>query len=353
MNCARIHWTRAFACAVAVAVCLACSLPAAGLELPSRISILVGFGPGQGNDQPARPEAAALAASRMSPDMTYDQTARLLARHMGRFLPGSPRVEAQHAPGAAGLVTARRLSNAPGDGGVIALLSSNVIYSSALALPGADIDVEKLIWIGGVAADAWACIRTRASLASSRAWAGTLGAGSRADVHARAMRDIAGYPFDIAAGYVSRFEIVRAIETGEIDAACGWPLSDLKRRRSDWFATDRMTIIAMFSRSPDWSSAPAPGLSGASDAVMEALAAEAELAWPVAAPPGTSAGVATAFRKALEALSHDRAAMEDAISAGIELDPVDADTIRARVRALHALDEATADTLKSLYKGGR
>ena len=102
--------------------------------LPARITILVGFGPGQGNDQPARPDGASAVASRISPDMSFDQSARFLARHLGRLLPGGVMVEARYAPGAAGLLAAATLARAPADGSVLALLSPNVVQASAFGL---------------------------------------------------------------------------------------------------------------------------------------------------------------------------------------------------------------------------
>lgn len=313
------------------------------------MAILVGFGPAQGNDQPARPDAATLASNRMSPDMSYDQTARFLARHLGRFLPGQPSVAAQHTPGGAGLVAARRLAQARPDGSLIALLSSNIIYASALSLSGADVRANTFVWLGGVAPDAWACIRTSSSSGKKSIWAGSLGAGSRADVHARAMRDLAQQTMEIASGYVSRFELIRALENGELDAACGWPMSDLQRRREEWLSTGRMEIFGSFSRSMKGPVPPERPQEGAIALAMEALAAEAELAWPLAAPPGTSEPLAAALRKALEALSCDRAAVEDARRSGISLDPVDAATIEARVRQLHRLAPDVREKLVRLY----
>ena len=70
----------------------------------------------------------------MSPDMSYDQTARFLARHLGRFLPGAPSVAARHVPGGAGLIAARRLSEAAPDGSTI-LISAMAALANDLA-PG-------------------------------------------------------------------------------------------------------------------------------------------------------------------------------------------------------------------------
>jgi hypothetical protein len=332
----------AFASLTAIAAC--------AQDRPARnVSILVGFGPAQGNDQPARPDAATLASNRMSPDMSYDQTARFLARHLGRFLPGEPEVSARHVPGGAGLIAARRLSEAAPDGTTIALLSSNIIYAAALQLPGAEASVARLVWLGAVAPDSWGCIQTRESVGKQKIWAGSLGIGSRADIHARAMRDLLNYPFQISSGYISRFELVRALETGEIDAACGWPSSDIERRRGQWFDTGKMDVVARFSRTTAGLMDAVQQPSADIAAVLGLLSREADLAWPLAAPPGTAPETATAFSDALEKIAYDRTAFEDAMRAGVALDPVSARTVRDHVAQLMTLPDGLRKKLSDLY----
>lgn len=328
---------------------LPCAPAWAQTPLPSSISILVGFGPAQGNDQPARPDASTLASNRMSPDMSYDQTARYLARHLGRFLPGQPAVRAQHAPGAVGLTAARALTNAYADGSVVALLSTNVIFGAALRLAGVDAPVDRLVWLGGVAPDAWACIRT-ASSRMSRPWAGSLGPGTRGDIHARALREAGHYPMDIASGYSSRFELMRALENGEIDMACGWPMNDLLRRRGEWIASERMDVVALFSQTRHGLTQPRANATAASEAIFSALALEAAIAWPLAAPPGMSDALADLFRQALKRLPQDQQAATDAARAGVDLNPVDAKAVERNVRELFDLDDATRGALISLMR---
>ena len=310
------------------------------------VSILVGFGPAQGNDQPARPEAAAIASTRMLPDMSYDQTARFLARRLGPFLPGAPSIVARHTPGGAGLASARLLFSAQPDGATIGLLSSNIIFAGALKLHEAD-GANRIVWLGGVAPDAWACIRTQASKDSARPWAGSLGIGSRSDVHARAMGTFFDYPLRIASGYVSRFDLVRAIENGEVDMACGWPLTDLERRRAAWFDSGKMEIVQLFDRS---ALAATRGVSR-TDAAQRLLLSETELAWPLAAPPGTPQDVAAAYGAALEALAHDPEAIAEAQRAGIALEPVSAGVVTDRVRALAGMGAEERSVLLPLFMG--
>src|SRR5437870_4076898 len=56
-----------------------------------------------------------------SPGGINDISARLVARHIGRFVPGNPAVVVQNNPGAGGLVTGNRLyNNVEKDGTVLA-----------------------------------------------------------------------------------------------------------------------------------------------------------------------------------------------------------------------------------------
>src|SRR6202007_2462153 len=62
-----------------------------------------------------------------TPGGINDISARLVARHLGRFVPGNPSFIVQNNPGGGGLVTANRLYNtAEKDGTVIAKLERAV-----------------------------------------------------------------------------------------------------------------------------------------------------------------------------------------------------------------------------------
>ena len=72
-----------------------------------------------------------------SPGGGYDTYSRLIARHIGRFLPGQPNVVAQNMPGAGGIRAANYLFNvAPKDGTVIAMLDQAVYLDHILGTPG-------------------------------------------------------------------------------------------------------------------------------------------------------------------------------------------------------------------------
>jgi tripartite-type tricarboxylate transporter receptor subunit TctC len=86
-----------------------------------------------------------------SPGGINDISARLVARHLSRFIPGAPSIIVQNNPGAGGLVTANRLYfNADKDGSVIAKLERAVPQLAIQGNPNAQFDPVKFIWLGSI-----------------------------------------------------------------------------------------------------------------------------------------------------------------------------------------------------------
>jgi tripartite-type tricarboxylate transporter receptor subunit TctC len=68
-----------------------------------------------------------------SPGGGYDTYARLLARHMGKHIPGNPNIIVQNMPGAGSNVAANYIYNvAPKDGSVIGAFQSGVVLEPLL-----------------------------------------------------------------------------------------------------------------------------------------------------------------------------------------------------------------------------
>jgi tripartite-type tricarboxylate transporter receptor subunit TctC len=81
----------------------------------------------------------------------YDQYARLLARHMPKYLPGAPTMVVQNMPGAEGIKAANYLySVAPRDGSVIGGLQRNtgLVKFYYPDNSSAQFDARKFIWLG-------------------------------------------------------------------------------------------------------------------------------------------------------------------------------------------------------------
>src|ERR1700712_1948130 len=78
---------------------------------------------------------------------TYDLYARLVARHLGDFLPGKPSIVVENMPGAGSLRAANYIYNvAPKNGTALGIISENLAIEQALLNPGVQYDASKLTW---------------------------------------------------------------------------------------------------------------------------------------------------------------------------------------------------------------
>ena len=105
----------------------AAEAPAADFYPGKTLTIVVGFAPGGG----------------------VDNTARVVARHLARFIPGEPSVVVQNMEGAAGIVAMNYVDKrvAP-DGLTFAMPGRSWYVEGALKGPGVNFDVDKLTYVG-------------------------------------------------------------------------------------------------------------------------------------------------------------------------------------------------------------
>jgi tripartite-type tricarboxylate transporter receptor subunit TctC len=172
------------------------------------INILAGFSPGGG----------------------YDANARVLARHMGRHIPGNPAIIVQNMPGAGSLNAVHYLNNtAAKDGTVLNTFNFGAIGEARLSPDKIKIDFRKFNWIGSISQDLTVCyvwhalgVKTLAELVKKpKVHYGSTGAGSSSDLNQKIMKNIFGVKLQQVAGYPGSAEQRMAIQRGELDGDCG------------------------------------------------------------------------------------------------------------------------------------
>ena len=90
---------------------------------------------------------------------TYDATARLFARHLGKYLPGKPTVIVHNQPGAGSLVATNSLySSLPKDGTTLGVIGGGIVLEPLLNNPQAQYDPRRFNWIGGRTRDDFLCL---------------------------------------------------------------------------------------------------------------------------------------------------------------------------------------------------
>src|SRR6478672_11530746 len=83
---------------------------------------------------------------------SYDLYGRLIARHLGKHIPGQPTIVAQNMPGAGSLKAANYVYEvAPKDGTALGVIVESAALEQALANPAAQFDAAKFTYLGRVA----------------------------------------------------------------------------------------------------------------------------------------------------------------------------------------------------------
>jgi tripartite-type tricarboxylate transporter receptor subunit TctC len=183
----------------------------------------------------------------------YDIYARLLARFIGRHIPGNPTVIAQNMPWAGSLKAAMYVDGiAPKDGSVIATIGRSAPLEPLLG--EAQFDGRNFTWLGSIASSSSLCatwhttaIKTwQDALTRPFALAGE-GSGSEPDNFARILKNVFGAKVKLVTGYPGGSEMNLAIERGEVDGRCGWSWDSIKSTRPDWLRDRKINLIAVFS----------------------------------------------------------------------------------------------------------
>jgi tripartite-type tricarboxylate transporter receptor subunit TctC len=291
---------------------------------------------------------------------TYDATARLIARHLGKHLAGNPSVIVRNMPGSGSLVATLNLHNAaPRDGTTLAVVGGGVVLEPLLGNARAKYDARKFNWIGGRTPDNFICatwnkapVKTIADVTRRGTVVGATGPGSRTLTYPRALNELIGTKFKVVSGYPGGNEITLALERGEVEGYCGWALGSIMNRAPHWLRDGTITPLVQFTLSkPDL-----PGVPVARDLpkseqgkqAIDFLSADSILAWPLVAPPGVPAERVTELRTAFLATMKDPALIADATKSKLEINPVRGTEIQALVDRLYTTSPDVINLVKKI-----
>lgn len=181
-----------------------------------------------------------------------DGYARLLARHIGRHIPGNPAIVVQNMPGASGLVAVQSLDTvAPRDGTTFATFASGQIVQAITSSEKVKVKFSEFAWLGSVTEEARVCymwgttgVKTWEELLKrDQVVMGDTGGGSASVVNQRILHKIFGVKIKQILGYPGGAEKRLAIERGELDGDCGpWPINP-----ASWLRDNKINLVLRFS----------------------------------------------------------------------------------------------------------
>jgi tripartite-type tricarboxylate transporter receptor subunit TctC len=290
----------------------------------------------------------------------YDANARLIAAHLGLFIPGNPKIVVDNLPGGGGIRAANALFNtAPRDGSVIGTFSNAMITEPLLGTGQALFEPAKMTWIGSASREDGVCVASAKS--GVRAWSdvlrkeivvGAAAPGTTTFMYPVMLANLFGAKFKIVSGYPDGGQIDLALERGEIQSVCQtW--SSLKLGRASWlrdhfvypFVALGLGRLADLPRLP---SVMELAESNEQRQILKVALAPTLAGRPFAAPPGIPADRAEALRKAFLAMTRDPAFLTAAKNRRMDIEPESGADIESLVKEIYNLPAATIAETKRM-----
>jgi len=321
--------------AVLFAVVVFLALPVAAQAQPvsfanKQIKILIGFSPtGYG----------------------YDTYGRLLARYLGKYLPGNPMIVPQNRPGAGSLNLANYLYNAaPKDGTEIAIVGRGVAMEPLLggSASQAKFDSTKFAWLGSMNNEVSGFFIRQPGpvttlqqvLAGTPLQVGSTGIGGDQHAFTHALNALFGTKLKPIAGYPGTQEIMLAVERGELDGIVGYSWGVARSGNKADLESGKLKIIMQLGLEKHKELPEIPlvtdSVSNPGDRqVLEMIFSRQSMGRPLAAPPGLEPGLAEVLRKGFADAMRDPQFVAEGEKIGLELNFVSGADVQALVERVY------------------
>ena len=319
-------------------------MPGASAQAPNlagkTVSMVIGFGPGGG----------------------YDLWARVVARHIGKHLPGNPTVVPQNMPGAGSFTAAAHIYGAaPKDGTVIGIIARDAALGPLTGQEGARFDATKITWLGTPTTETNVCIAYRTAkvkkaedLLTTELIVGDTGPGTGTHAYPKALNALLGLKFKLIGGYPSSSDVFLAMERGEVEGICE-SLDSVSGKRPDWIEKKTVTLLFQGGAEVNQELKDVPSiLTMAKDAdtkkAIEFLYAGQGIGRPFVAPPDLPPAVLKMLRDAFDATMKDPEFIAETKQRKLDLDPEDGPHLEALIKKIYATPKPIVDKIGELIK---
>jgi tripartite-type tricarboxylate transporter receptor subunit TctC len=297
----------------------------------------------------------------------YDLYARVLSKHMGRHIPGSPSIVPQNMPGAGSLRLANFLYNAAAkDGLTLGMIGRGMAMEPLIGASQPQYDPRRFTWLGSGSDQVSLCATWQSSRVKS--WSDMLatpftvggeGSGSDPDMFATMIRNLFGVKVRLVSGYPGGNEINLAMERGEVDGRCGWSWSSIKITKPDWVSGKKINLLLQMALRK---SAELPDVPLIMDLardererqILRLILARQQMGWPFLAPPDVPSERAQALRQAFEATMRDPEFLAEARQRLLDVNPMSGAEIDKLVGELYQTPpDVIAATKAVIAEGAR
>jgi tripartite-type tricarboxylate transporter receptor subunit TctC len=273
-----------------------------------------------------------------------DLYARVVARYIGKHIPGNPTVLPKNMEGAGGMRLANWLYNVGArDGTVIGAVSRAMAFEPLLGNKTAQYDAIKFNYIGSANDEVSVCvawytsgIKTFEDAQRMQLIVGATGIAEDTYQYPALLNHVFGAKFKMVVGYPSGSDINLAMERGELQGRCSIPWSTIKASRRFWIDDKKVNLLMQYSLSkhPDLPNVPLVMDLAKTDeqrAMLKLIFGRQVMGRPFVAPPGVRKDRIDALRDAFMETMADTEFVAEAERGKIEIMPVSGEDIERLV----------------------
>jgi tripartite-type tricarboxylate transporter receptor subunit TctC len=296
----------------------------------------------------------------------FDIYARLLARHLPKYVPGNPGVIVSNMPGAASNTAAAHLFNvAPKDGTVIGALQNSAVLDALFdSLLGESRrlrhDATKFTHLGSATTDHYVCIaradapvKSFKDVLAQELIIGSSQPGTSTRDYPAMLNNLTGAKIRQVGGYPGTREILLAIEKNEVQGLCGFSWSSFKAQRPDWVKSGFVRVIVQEHDKghPEIFKLGAPvavdfAKTPEARQIMELVYSAETFGRPYMLAPDVPAERVAALRKAFMDTMRDKDLNAEAERIGLAIDPIPGEELQALAAKVFATPTAFVEKTK-------
>lgn len=291
-----------------------------------------------------------------------DVYGRLLARHLGRHIPGQPNVVPQNMPGAGSIVTANHIFfAAPKDGTQIGTVLSGAIFDPLVAEGPRRYEPTKFIYIGNANSETGVCVvradapaKSFADTFKTEIIVGGTGPGSALTVSPVFLKNFFDVKIRMVSGYPGSREISLAVEKGELHGICGLNWTSARQQYRDVLSGGgpyRVILQEDVEPMGELARLGVPLVTAFAKTeedrkVLAAYYGQGAINRPFMVPPGTPADRVAVLRAAFMAAIRDPELIAEARRGGLDVGATPGEEVQAVVARLYATPEPIVARLK-------
>jgi tripartite-type tricarboxylate transporter receptor subunit TctC len=301
-----------------------------------------------------------------APGGGFDIGGRLMARYMGKYIPGEPNIVPQNMQGAGGLRMANTLANtAPRDGTTFGIHVRGIIQQPMLGDPKAKFDPLALTWIGTMSSakhDTYLLVMHKNSgvrtyedmrRKDKQVSLGSVGGVSTNVIFALVSPELFGFNTRLIKGYAGSAGVMLAVQRHEVDGSF-IGLSSLVGAQGELLKSGDLIPVLQLARSERHPRFPDVPLGrelvrNAADgqllAFMESLFF---VALPFSGPPGIPADRTKALREAFMKANADPEYLAEAQKLNVDVSPLDGETVTKIIAEMKATPTAVIERYKKI-----